>query len=102
MGILIVDLILDYFIGDEVPNNNVTIMRLNKFYDINPIAIHNLLLYSGKKLDFNNACKLILLLLKTAHSSVMKIKLLKDADNMDNIPIKKRKTYDDSGSQTEF
>lgn len=61
------------------------------------------MLYSEKNLDFDHACKLILSLLKTVYNGLVnKEARLKDKDKENNIPAKKRKTNNDSGSQNIF
>lgn len=85
--------------GDKAPNRHITLMRFNMFYKINPIALRKLMLYSEKVLDFNNACKLIMSLLKTIYSTIKKKEeRLNDIDKENNIPAKKCKTNDDSGN----
>lgn len=78
-------------------------MRLNMFYKINPTAFRKLMMYSEKNLDFNNACNLILSLLKTIYNGLKrKEERLKGNDKENSIPAKKHKRNDDSGNTNLF
>lgn len=68
------------------------------FYKINPTAFRKLIMYSEKNLNFNEACNLILSLLKTLYNGLKrKEERLKGNDKENSIPAKKHKTNDDSG-----
>lgn len=97
------DLIFDNFIGDQIPDRNSTLVRFKMFYKINPTAFRKLMFYSKKNLDFNSAYKLILSLLRTVYSGIIKKEeRLKGTDKENSIPAKKRKTNDDSGNKNLF
>lgn len=101
-----VELIFDNFIGDKVPDRNVTLTRFKLFYRLNPTACRKLMMYSEKVLDFNSACKLIFSFLKTIYSAIVKKEARlrgKDKENVQNdIPTKKRKSVDNSGRTNNF
>lgn len=70
------------------------------FYKINPTSFRKLILYSKKHLDFNGAYELALSLLKTVYCTVKKKEeRLKNTNKENNVPAKKRKKVDDSGSE---
>lgn len=101
-----VELIFDNFIGDNVPDRNVTLTRLKFFYRLNPTACRKLMIYSEKVLDFNSACALIFSFLKTLVSAIVKKEARlrdKNKENVQNdIPTKKRKSVDNSGRTNNF
>uniref|UniRef100_A0A2H8TZZ4 Condensin-2 complex subunit G2 n=1 Tax=Melanaphis sacchari TaxID=742174 RepID=A0A2H8TZZ4_9HEMI len=96
-GFLLVDLIFDNFIGSKVADRHTTLTRFYTFYKINPNAFRKLIIYSEKHLDFHNACKLILSLLKTIYNALKKKEeRLKNLDKENDMPPKRHKSNDDS------
>lgn len=95
-----VDLIFDNFIGDKVPDRHATLRRFQMFYKINVTAFRKLMLYSTKTLNFNDAYKLILSLLKTLYNTLKRTE--ENNQNKENdIPTKKRKIDDNSGNMND-
>lgn len=70
------------------------------FYKINVTAFRKLMLYSKETLNFNDAYNLILSLCKTLYKTLKKIE--ENNQNKENdIPAKKRKIDDNSGSMND-
>lgn len=85
--------------GEKAPNRQITLMRFNMFYKINPMALRKLIMYSEKVLNFDSACNLILSLLKTVYSTIKKKEeRLNETDKENDIPPKKRKRSEDSSN----
>ncbi|VVC27241.1 Hypothetical protein CINCED_3A014991 [Cinara cedri] len=93
---LLVDLIFDYFYGDNVQDENVTIMRLTEFYKINKTSFHNMIFFTKKTLNFNNACKFMLMLLRHVYCLFKKAEHLEDTNIDYSIRFKKLKINSDS------
>lgn len=99
-GLLLVDLIFDSFIGDKILNRHITIRRFYTFYNMNPNAFRKLIIYSEKNLHFNDACNLILSLLKTAYVALKKKEdRSNNVDKENDMPSKRHKSNDDSGNR---